>query len=240
MGYILYLSKEEQRRGEAFNASACLLFLHSACADFTLIPPNPIWNAANATAGQTWPEGGNNKEKRRIKNHHLSHGISLQQFLDERLAPFIKSPPQSQSSSPRKFKFRSPMYHSCIISFNFHCSLTEGQINVVHLSCTNQRHKGSKGSTFNRTFISARQSSHGKLWLPDSSCTKHMCCSRISCLQRWLCWKGWWARKTRKEHLSFALWFLSFLSTGWGKTKSNENAAESHIFSWCSSSAANN
>lgn len=139
MGYILYLSKEEQRGGEAFNASAFLLFLCSACANFTLIPPNPIWNAANATAGQSWPEGGNNKEKRRIKNHHLSHGISLLQFLDERLTPFTKSPPQSQSSSPRKFKLRSPMYHSCIIGFNFHCSLTEGQINVVHLSCTNQR-----------------------------------------------------------------------------------------------------
>lgn len=91
--------------------------------------------------------------------------------------------PQSQSSGPRIFKFRSPMYHSCIPGFNFHCSLTEGRINVAHLSCTNQRHKGSKGSTFNRTFILARQSSHGKSWLPDSFCKKYTCCSRISCLQ---------------------------------------------------------
>lgn len=86
------------------------------------------------------------KREKIIKKHHLSHSISLLQLLDEPLALFIKSPPQSQSRGPRKFKFRSPMYHSYITGFNFHCGLTEGQIKVVQLSYTNQNHEGSKDS----------------------------------------------------------------------------------------------
>lgn len=127
------------------------------------------------------------KREKGIKKHHLSHSISLLQLLDEPLALFIKSPPQSQSRGPRKFKFRSPMYHSYITGFNFHCGLTEGQIKVVHLSHTNQKHKRSKGSTFNRTFSLVRWSSCGKSLLPDPFCKKHTCFSHISCLQWWLC-----------------------------------------------------
>ena len=127
------------------------------------------------------------KREKGIKKHHLSHSISLLQLLDEPLALFIKSPPQSQSRGPRKFKFRSPMYHSCITGFNFHCGLTEGQTKVVHLSYANRNHKSSKGSTFDRTYSLVRRSSRGKASLPDPFCKKHMWFSHTSCLQRWLC-----------------------------------------------------
>lgn len=133
---------EREWRGEAFNASFFLLSLHPACDHFTLILPNLIWTAASSPAGQSWSQWGNGTGQRNIVCLiALIAQFSSVHVLDKPLALFLKPPPQSQSRIPRQFKFQSPMHHSYLAGFNFHCSLTEGQINVVRLSCTKSKQK---------------------------------------------------------------------------------------------------